>query len=888
MSVVIGRTLAHYEVLEKIGQGGMGEVYRARDRKLGREVALKVLPASFAEDPERLARFEHEAKLLASLNHPHVATLYDLEDEDGVRFLTMELVEGETLLERIARGPIGVSEAVALFVQIAEGLEAAHQKSVVHRDLKPANVKITPEGDGKILDFGLAKALPSREIDGEAHASESPTFTKATALGTILGTAPYMSPEQARGKSVDKRTDVWSFGCCLYEALTGKPAFAGETVSDTIARLLEREPVWEALPETMPVALRTLLKRCLRKDPKTRIHDIADVRIELEEVFSAPEESPKHAVTLNRKPMLAITLVAGMALGVALSSLVGPGATGDVRVVRSAIPLEPANGLTVYINPSVAISSDGHHIAFVGGQRPSQRLYIRSLSEPTARAVDGTLGAEMPFFSPDGNWLGFHLDRKLMKVSVSGGAPIRIIDYDVETSPRGASWGPDGWIVYNRSYNEGLSRVREEGGEPEILTTPDLSKREKTHRHPELLPGGEAVLFMLGTVDILSYEEASIAVLNLETREYWTILEGGMNPRFSSTGHVVYARDGELLAVAFDTEALEVRGSPIPVVPRVATSPGSGHAEFALSGNGSLIYQPGDSWGDDNRVVWVDRQGRTEPLIEARRAYSQAPRLSPDGRSLAVWIDGANNSVWVYDIARGTLGRLSSAFANNSPAWTPDSERIAFRSDRGGPMNLYLQAIAGTGQAERLADSGHSQTPGSWSPDGRLLAFHETHSDTGFDLWILDSAEGRVTEPYLETQFDEREPNFSPDGKWITYQSDATGRDEIYIGPFPASTRRWQVSTDGGTAPRWRADGRELFYRNGAKLMAVDVRSGTDLVLGKPIELFETPEGILSGYDVAPGGQRFAMIDARTDPFPPHLNLVLHWDEELKRLVPIQ
>ena len=725
--------------------GGMGVVYRARDHKLGRDVALKVLAASFAEDPERLARFEHEAKLLASLNHPHVATLYDLEDEDGVRFLTMELVEGETLAERIARGPIAVSEAVALFVQIAEGLEAAHQKSVIHRDLKPAHVKITSEGDGKILDFGLAKALPSREIDGEAHASESPTFTKATALGTILGTAPYMSPEQARGKPVDKRTDVWSFGCCLYEALTGRPAFTGETVSDTIARLLEREPVWEALPETTPVALRTLLKRCLRKDSKTRIHDIADVRIELEEVFSAPEESSTHAVTQNRKAMLAITLVAGMALGVALSSLVDPGETEDVRVVRSTIPLEPAAGLTVFINPSLAISPDGQHIAFVGGQRPSQQLYIRSLSEPTARAVDSTLGADMPFFSPDGNWLGFHLDRKLMKVSVSGGAPIRIVDYGVETSPRGASWGPDGWIVYNRGFNSGLSRVREDGGKPETLTTPDLSKREKTHRHPELLPGGKAVVFMLGTVDIDTYDEASIAVLDLETAEYRIILEGGMNPRFSSTGHVVYARDGELLAVPFDTEALEVRGAPIPVVAGVATSPGSGHAEFALSRNGSLIYLPGDSWGDDNRVVWVDRQGRTESLIDVRRAYRQAPMLSPDGGSLAVWIDGANNSVWIYDIARGTLGRLSSAFTNNSPAWTPDGERIAFRSDRGGSMNLYLQAIAGTGEAERLAESVHTQTPGSWSPDGRLLAFHETHPDTGFDLWILDLAEGRLT-----------------------------------------------------------------------------------------------------------------------------------------------
>ena len=885
---MIGRTLAHYEVLEKIGQGGMGEVYRARDTKLGREVALKVLPASFAENPERLARFEHEAKLLASLNHPHIATLYDLEDEDGVRFLTMELVDGETLAERIARGPIAFSEAVALFVQIAEGLEAAHKKGVVHRDLKPANIKITSEGVVKILDFGLAKALQSEEIDRQAPASESPTMTKGTALGVILGTAPYMSPEQARGKPIDKRTDVWSFGCCLYEALTGSPAFGGETVSDTIAKLLEREPVWEALPETTPVALRTLLKRCLRKDPPKRLHDIADARIELEEIEISPRATSQSAAAPPQgKAMLAVTLVVGMVLGVALLSLVGSGEIEDARVVRSVVPLDPATGLTLrHTSPAVALSPDGRRVAFVGGSSSSRRLYVRALSEPAAHVVDGTLGAEMPFFSPDGIWLGFRLDRKLMKVSLSGGAPISIVE--VQTSPRGASWGPDGWIVYNRSYNSGLSRVRGEGGEPEVLTTPDPSKRERTHRLPDVLPGGKAVLFTVGTADIPTYDEASIAVLDLETRQYRILFEGGTNPRFSSTGHIVYARDGELLAVPFDVDALEVRGSPIPIVTGVATSPLAGNAEFALARNGTLIYPPGDSWGDDNRVVWVGRAGRVAPLIDARRAYLNAVRLSPDGESLAVWIDGANSSVWIYDIPRGTLGRLtSSSFMNNNPVWAPDGERIAFRSDRDGSFaNLYVQSISGTGKAERVTNSVHIQDAGSWSPDGRLVAFDEFSLNTGFDLWTVDLVEDRTTTPYLQTEFNEEAPSFSLDGRWIAYQSDATGRDEIYIGPFPASTHRWQVSTEGGVEPRWSSDGRELFYRNGRKLMAVDVRTGAEPILGKPIALFETSEGIGNAFDVAPDAQRFVMIDESADPLPRYLNLVLNWDEELKRLVP--
>ncbi|HLE70286.1 MAG TPA: protein kinase, partial [Vicinamibacteria bacterium] len=620
---MIGTTLSHYQVLEKLGAGGMGVVYRARDTKLGRDVAIKVLPADVSHDAERLSRFEREARLLASLNHPHVATLHGFEEDSGTRFLVMELVEGETLADRIARGPILIDEALPFFRQMAEGLEAAHDKGIIHRDLKPGNVKITPAGNVKVLDFGLAKVFSAAPASGPQ--SESPTVTRSPSeAGVILGTAAYMSPEQARGKTLDKRTDVWSFGCCLFEALTGRAPFLGETVSDTLAKILETEPSWKALPGQTPSRIRELLARCLTKDPGMRLHDIADARVEIVKASEEPAELPAAVATRVNRATLAAIGVAGVFAAVALWSLTRSPVTTGRAVTRSILPLPEGERLARDVAaPSVAISPDGRYIAFLTGVSSvtgSERsLSLRSLDEMEARAIEGSNGADNPVFSPDSQWVGFARDRTLLRTAVSGGAPRRISS--LGGTPRGVDWRGDE-LVFSGEVSSGLFRVPAAGGEPEVLTVLHKERREKAHRFPQVLPGGDAVLFTLATSTTESWDDASIAVGSMKTGEYKIVLEGGANARYSPTGHLVFAWRGALHAVTFDLENLEVTGQPVRVLEDVMTSPVGGAAEFALAENGSLVYAPGLSRTDDRRVVWVDRDGRVEPLIETPRLFT--------------------------------------------------------------------------------------------------------------------------------------------------------------------------------------------------------------------------------------------------------------------------
>ena len=552
MALNPGTKLGVYEILSTLGSGGMGDVYRARDTKLGREVAVKVLPESLARDPERVARFEREARLLASLNHPGIATLYGFEVSDHVHYLVMELVEGETLAERIARHPVPIEEAISLFKQIAEAIEAAHEKGIVHRDLKPANIKVTPESVVKVLDFGLAKAFVEENASSEL--SQSPTITRhATATGAIMGTAAYMSPEQARGKTVDKRTDIWAFGCCLYETLTGKVAFLGETVSDTIVKILDKEPNWNALPEG---AHTLLIQKCLRKDPHRRLQAIGDVRIELEEGTGVLAQGQEEAGQ-PRTSRLAV-LVAIVATAIAAWSLLSRRSSTSMPNVRAAIPLPEGAGLAVGNTAALAISPDGERTAFVASRDNTRQLYLRSLDEMEARLIEGTEGARMPFFSPDGRWLGFFMDGELRKVPVTGGAVIQITA--IRGSFRGASWGDDDRIVFTPSNNVGLARVSAGGDDFEWLTTPVRERGEKSHRFPEVLPGADAVLFTLGASDIERFDDAAIAVLSLETGEYRVLVEGGTNPRYSATGHLVYSHGDALLAVPFDVAELQLKG----------------------------------------------------------------------------------------------------------------------------------------------------------------------------------------------------------------------------------------------------------------------------------------------------------------------------------------
>ena len=873
MSISPGRQLAHYEIIESVGAGGMGEVYRARDTKLGRDVAIKVLPEEFSRDKERLDRFEREARLLAQLNHSNIATLHGLEDRDGQKFLVMELVEGETLAERIAHGAIPLDEALPLFLQIAEGLEAAHGKGIVHRDLKPANIKIGPDGEVKILDFGLAKAFSSGG-DVAAETSQSPTLTKGTALGAIMGTAAYMSPEQARGKVVDRRADVWAFGCCLYEALTGGKAFDGESVTDILAAVVNNDPNCNALP----IQLRDVVRRCLRKAVRQRVQHIGDVRIGIEEASSAPASDD---TTRRRSASLWPTAIAAIVAASIAWFLASPSTDTARGVVRSELPiaLTLQQGVSNPATPSIAISPDGRFVAYLSWAKGPSEIFVRALDELEPTAVPGSQGGYLPFFSPDSQWLGFRGAGALMKVPLSGGAPIKITDASGAGGVRGASWGDDGSIVYTTGAVTGLSRVSSDGGEPETLTIADREKREKSHRLVDVLPGSNAILFTLVSGDADTFDDTSIAVFSRDTGEYRVVVEGGSNPRYSESGHLLYARAGTLLAVPFNLATLEVEGTPVTVIDDVATSPVYGNAEFAVSKNGTLVYAPGGPWGNDHRVVWRDRTGQVEPLIDTPGGYSEAV-LSPDQRSLAVVIEGANPSIWTYDIARGTMTRLASGFDNVSVSWMPDGRGVSFRSNRTGPYNLYWQPADGSGPAERLTATEHPVEGSSWSPDGNVVAFAERRPETGFDIWTLSVDDGHDMELLLGTTFNEAWPRISPSGRWLTFGSDESGRGEIYVQRFPEAAGKRQVSVNGGFFPLWRPDGRELFFvAPGGALMAVDIETEAELILGQPNE-------VLAGsifVDAAKDGRLVVIEQIETDTAERNVILVQNWFEELER-----
>ncbi|MDA2924229.1 protein kinase [Acidobacteria bacterium AH-259-L09] len=901
---MLGKTISHYKILEKLGEGGMGKVYRAEDTSLGREVAIKVLPDLFAHDKERLARFEREAKLLASLNHPNIAAIYGFEEADGVRFLVLELVEGETLADRVAKGPLPVEEALEIGRQIAEGVEAAHEKGVIHRDLKPSNVKITPEGKVKVLDFGLAKALEGKVP--VADISQSPTLTEGmTRAGVILGTAVYMSPEQARGKLVDKRTDIWAFGCVLYEILTGKKAFQGGTISDTIAAILKGVPDWEALPENTPWRIQDLLRRCLQKDPNRRLRDSGDAKIQIEEALTEPTTISPIEVISAAKPTRwklaipwSIAVMMTLLAGVAIWSLTRPEPRPITRVSVVLPSTERLSGTSRHV---VALSPDGTHLVYAA----NEQLYLRAMDQLEGVPIRGTEGnTRSPFFSPDGQWVGFWAGGQLKRVPISGGAPVTLCDAQI---PWGVSWGPNDTIVFGQGP-EGIWQVSAAGGTKEVLIGVDSTKSEvsempmellgkllmlhELYHGPQILPGGRAVLFTVGFGG--TWDDAQIVVQSLETGERKVLISGGTDARYVSTGHLVYARAGTLLAVPVDLGRLEVTGSPVPIGEgiRQADANVTGAAQFSFSRFGSLVYVPGIGGEIERTLVWVDREGQVERLAAEPRFYSR-PRLSPDGQRLAMTVfDSANSDVWIYELARETPTRLTFDPAEDrNPLWTPDGQRVVFSSDRdGGLSNLFWKAADGMGQLERLTTSPNYQIPYSWSSDGKRLVFVELNPETLWDISVL-SMEGEPTsQALLQTQFTESLPAISPDGRWMAYQSDESGRHEVYVTPFPGAGPKQQISMEGGAEPVWGPDGRELFYREGDKMMAVAVKTHPKFTAAKPKVLFEgryTTNRIAANYDITPDGRRFLMIKVgEQESAPTQINVVFNWFEELKRLVP--
>jgi serine/threonine-protein kinase len=879
---MIGRTLSHYKILEKIGEGGMGEVYLAKDTKLDRDVAVKVLPATFSENKERLARFEREAKLLASLNHPNIAAIHELEESEGVHFLALEYVPGETLAERIKRGPIPVDEALPLFKQIAEGLEAAHEKGVIHRDLKPANIKVTPEGKVKVLDFGLAKAMASEPYSQDL--SQSPTLTReGTELGVLLGTAAYMSPEQSRGKPVDKRTDIWAFGCCLYEVLTGRPAFLGETISDTISYILERKPDWSVLPFDTPPRIHELLRRCLQKDSERRFRDAWDVRVEIEEARDEPSSESVEKPSITGWRRMIPWCIAILATAFAIWSLTQQTPTDHRLPARSVIPTQP---LGVSMWPMLALSPEGRRIVYVADRAGTSQLYVRNMDSFDSTPIPGTMGAASPFFSPDGQWVGFFADGKLKKVSLEGGTPQVLC---AAPRPLGGTWGPDDSIIFAPMTNTGLRRISSSGGEPEILTILDSKNGESTHRWPHLLPDGKAVLFTVGTTGY--FDESLIAVHSFATGERKVLVEGGMYPRYVPTGHLVYARTGSLLSLPFDPYQLKATDPPIQTLDGVRTDSLTGAAHYSISDDGLLTYVAGTAITGKRKLVWVDRKGASISVTEDLLA-AYCPSLSPDGKSLALAIDeGARVNAWIYELEERRLTRLTFQGPRNRPlTWTSDGKRLTYASTRAGPLNLYWKAADGSGDEERLLVSEYNQYPCSWSPDGELLAFTEIHPHTGKDIWLLPLHGDKKARPFLCTPFNEGEAAFSPDGRWIAYTSDETGQGEVYVQPFPSTGGKWQISRDGGSEPVWATSGKELFYRNGNKMMAVMIVTVPAFTADQPRTLFEGHYYSLDPgwpqYAVSLDGQRFMMIKEEEDVLPSQLHVVLNWHEELKRLVP--
>ncbi len=885
MSLEPGRRLGHYEIIAPIGAGGMGEAYKARDPRLNRVVAIKVLLERICDQPEARARFEREGQTLASLNHPHICVVHDVGRDGDTDFIVMELLEGETLARRLERGALSLDHAVQHGIEIADALDQAHRHGVTHRDLKPGNIMLTKSGV-KLLDFGLAKL---RQGENVSSFSEATTGADMTAEGTILGSLHYMAPEQVEGREADARTDIFAFGTVLYEMVTGQKAFEGKSAVSVMSAILKDIPIpVSALLPAAPPALDRLIAACLEKEPDDRWQTARDLWRELKWIRTSSSETGPHKSIVTRAAgegtrraipwslSVLITLIGAILAGFG-TWMLKPGAPTGSGIVRLTVALPVGDELLVSPMIAVALSPDGTKLAYVGRRGDTTRqLFVRAMNSLETKPISGTDGADSPFFSPDNQWIGFFALNKLKKVSVSGGAPVDLCDAPLAV---GGSWGPDDTIYFAPDVGSGLKKVSASGGPCEEVTRVDR-KNELSHRWPQVLPGGKALLFTVRKG--FGWDEHVLQTYVFGTGESRAIVQGASTGRYVRSGHVIYSRAGNLMALPFDLGTLSPTGPSVALTELVRE--GFEGAQYDVSDSGSVAYVPGHSEASRRRLVWVDREGTVEPLPVEPRAYGK-PVISPDGRNVALDIVEATSGVWIYDFSRGALSAFTSP--SHSPIWTHDSKRIIFTATY---RNLLWKAADGSGGEEELTSSDNLGVPGSVTPDGKWLVFHTVDPATGPDIWVLPLDGERKPQVVVKTPDIEVSPRLSPDGRWLAYVIQSGPRSQVYVTPFPGPEGRSQISTDRGTEPIWSRTGRELFYRSGSKMMAVDIVTQPTFSAGAPRQLFdgrfEFGTGGLAGYDVAPDG-RFLMVQpVEPEQAARQINIVLNWFEELKQRAP--
>ena len=869
---MIGSRVGAYEILAKLGEGGMGEVYRARDTRLGRDVAIKILPRAFTNDPDRLARFEREARVLASLNHPHVGAIYGVEEAGDLRALVLELVEGDTLADRISRGPMAVREALPIARQIADALDAAHEKGIVHRDLKPANIKITPGGVVKVLDFGLAKA---GSIDESVNVANSPTLTAATRHGVILGTTAYMSPEQARGQVVDKRADVWAFGCVLYEMLAGRAVFGRGTLTDTLAAIIEREPDWSALPAGTPASVRTLLIRCLEKDPRRRLRDIGDVSFDLEEMQPQAHERPQTAGRSTTPWLLAAAMTVVAAVAVALWSI-SPGQQLSSPEVQFDLAT-PEVADPIFLS-SVALSDDGRQLLFAADSDGQPHIWLRPINSAAARPLTGTGGGASPFWSPDGRSVAFYADGFLKRIDLAGGLVKTLAR---STVGLGGTWNRNGVVLFVRNPASAIARVTAEGGTVSDATR--LDPGHVGHTYPHFLPDGNHFLYHVtaATADL-----RGVYVAQLDGGPARRLLDADAGGLYVN-GHLLFVRQGKVFAQEFDAERLELRGSPFLVADGIYSQ--AGRFELPLSsGGGAFAFRAG-STRFVRQLMWIDRSGRQIENVGEPLGNPDGISSSPDRTQLVFFERRASDSdLWLLDVRRGLVSRLTEDPDEDIfPVWARDGKRIIYSAMRNGQGSLYERDLASGRRELLLQGSTEELFATDTSPDGHYIICQHNDPKTGWDVLALPPGPGAAPVPIVQTDADERTARLSPDGRWLAFVSNSSGVSEIYVQPFPGPGARMRVSTRGGDQPEWRGDGSELFYiALDGKLMAVSIKPAADrssIDPGEPVVLFPARIGVVvrpiraGTYLPSADGQRFLVDRLLQDAGGTPVRVVLNW-----------